>query len=45
VVKKNKGDGNRPDPSPWQDLGICWSHYTYGNKAKKCKLPCAWAEN
>jgi hypothetical protein len=43
--KKNKGDGDRPDPGPWQDLGICWSHYTYGDKAKKCKPPCARLEN
>ena len=43
--KKNKGDGDRPDPGPWQDLGICWSHYTYGDKAKKCSPPCARAEN
>ena len=43
--KKNKGDGDRPDPGPWQDLGICWSHYTYGDKAKKCRPPCARAEN
>jgi hypothetical protein len=43
--KKSKGDGDRPDPGPWNDLGICWSHYTYGDKAKKCRPPCARAEN
>jgi hypothetical protein len=45
AAKKHQGDGDRPDPGPWQDLGLCWSHYTYGNKAKKRKLPCARAEN
>jgi len=47
ATKKNKGNGDRdrPDPGPWQDLGICWSHYTYGDKAKKCRPPCARAEN
>ena len=35
TAKKNKGDGNKPDPGAWQDLGICWSHYTYDDKAKK----------
>jgi hypothetical protein len=45
AAKKNHGDGDRPDPGLWQDLGICWSHYTYGDKAKKCKPPCARAEN
>ena len=45
AFKKNKGDGDRPDPGPWQDLGTCWSHYTYGDKAKKCKPPCARVEN
>jgi hypothetical protein len=34
AAKKNHGDGNRPDPGQWQDLGICWSHYTYSDKAK-----------
>jgi len=45
AAKKHQGDGDRPDPGPWQDLGLCWSHYTYGNKAKKRKPPCARAEN
>ena len=45
AFKRNKGDGDKPDPGPWQDLGICWSHYTYGDKAKKCRPPCARAEN
>ena len=45
AAKKNHSDGDRPDPGPWQDLGICWSHYTYGDKAKKCKPACARAEN
>jgi hypothetical protein len=43
--KKSKGDGHRPDPGPWNNLIICWSPYTYGNKAKNCRPPCARAEN
>jgi len=43
---RNKGDvGGATNPGPWQDMGLCWSHYNWGSKARNCKPPCARAEN
>jgi len=28
AANKNHGDGDGAnDPGPWQDMGLCWSHY------------------
>jgi hypothetical protein len=32
-------------PGPWQDMGLYWMHYHFGNKARNCKQPCAWMGN
>jgi len=46
AAHKSSGDGDGGnDPGPWQDMGLCWSHYTWGNKARNCKPPCARAGN
>ena len=43
---RNNGDGGGDnEPGPWQDMGLCWSHYNLGSKARNCKPPCARAEN
>jgi hypothetical protein len=45
-AKKQHGDsGGDNDPGPWKDMGLCWTHYNFGNKAHKCKPPCNWQEN
>jgi len=41
AAKKNHGDGG----GPWQDMGLCWSHYNWGSKARNCKPPSGRAEN
>ena len=43
-AKKRHGGGDS-DPGPWKDMGLCWAHYNYGNKAHKCKPPCNWQGN
>jgi hypothetical protein len=43
--KRTGGGGASDDPGPWQDLGLCWAHYQFGEKAKKCRPPCAMAGN
>jgi hypothetical protein len=43
--QKGGAGGTSDDPGPWQDLGLCWAHYQFGKKAKKCRLPCIMAGN
>jgi len=46
AANRNHGDGSGAnDPGPWQDMGLCWSHYNGGSKARNCKPPCAREEN
>ncbi len=46
ATTKNHGDGGGANnPGPWQDMGLCWSHYNWGSKARNCKPPCARAGN
>ena len=46
AAHKSSGDGDGGnDPGPWQDMGLCWSHYNWGSKARNCKPPCARAGN
>jgi hypothetical protein len=39
-----RGDAKRK-PGPWKSIGICYFHYTYGDKAHKCEPPCLVAGN
>jgi len=43
--KNHSNGGGAKDSGPWQDMGLCWSHYNWGSKARNCKPPCARAEN
>ena len=27
----------REHPGPWQNMGLCWSNYNWGSKARNCK--------
>jgi hypothetical protein len=47
---RNAGDaggGGAPKggPKPWEQLGLCYAHYTWGTKARNCRPGCARAEN
>ena len=39
-----RGDAKRK-PGPWKSIGICYFHYTYGDKAHRCEPPCLVAGN
>jgi len=34
------GQSAQKKPKPWETMGICLFHHTYGNKAKNCEAPC-----
>jgi len=44
-----RGDAKRKPPPPperpWESIGICYFHHTYGDKAQKCVPPCLLAGN
>jgi len=50
--RPRSGDGDRGGRGdakkkfePWKTIGICYFHYTYGDKAHKCEPPCLVAGN
>ena len=46
ATSRSNGDGGGANnPGPWQEMGLYWSHYNRGSKARNCKPPCARAEN
>jgi hypothetical protein len=46
-AKRNFAAGklSAADEQALKDSGLCYYHFAYADGARKCKKPCAWAEN
>ena len=47
--RPNSGQQKKADPSPAtmarESTGLCFYHWSFGEKAHTCQAPCAWQGN